>query len=126
MPIWAVAYLTLLFGITVWSVITDRRDGIPIWRLALDIAAMLSLGGLFAAYYRPSLIAAVGRGAALLLLAALVVLAVGAHLEIQRIEPDPELSPRQNLVAEHLGIVLGVVFISPAIAFGTLAAARAW
>ena len=124
MPTWAVAYLLLLLGATVASVAEDRRKGRPAWRLLLDVAATLVLGALFVAYYRPGITEALGRAAVPLLLSAVLVLTIGAHADIQRHEPDPELSARQNLVAEHIGILLGVLLISPAIAFATLAAAR--
>ena len=126
MPTWAVAYLVLLFIAAGASVAEDRRKGRSAWRLALDVAAMLVLGALFVAYYQPTITDAVGRAALPLLLAAVLVLTIGAHADIQRHEPDPELSARQNLVAEHIGILLGVLLISPAIAFATMAAARAW
>jgi uncharacterized membrane protein YfcA len=125
-PTWAVAYLLVLFGATAASVAQDRRKGMPAWRLVLDVAATLMLGVLFVAYYRPEITDALGRAAAPLLLAAVLVLTIGAHADIQRHEPDPDLSARQNLVAEHIGILLGVLLISPAIAFATLAAARTW
>ena len=126
MPTWAVAYLILLLGATAASLVEDRRRGMPAWRLLLDVAATSVLAVLFVAYYRPGITDALGRAAVPLLLAAVVVLTIGAHLDIQRHEPDPELSPRQNLVAEHIGILLSVLLMSPAIAFGTLAAARVW
>jgi uncharacterized membrane protein YfcA len=125
-PTWAVAYLLVLLGATAAAVAQDRRKGMPAWRLVLDVAATVVLGVLFAAYYRPEITDALGRTAAPLLLAAVLVLTIGAHADIQRHEPDPDLSARQNLVAEHLGILLGVLLISPAIAFATLAAARTW
>jgi hypothetical protein len=125
-PTWAVVYLLVLFGATAASVAQDRRKGMPAWRLVLDVAATVVLGVLFVAYYRPEITDALGRAAAPLLLGAVLVLTIGAHADIQRHEPDPELSARQNLVAEHVGILLGVLLISPAIAFATMAAARTW
>jgi uncharacterized membrane protein YfcA len=125
-PTWGVVYLLVLFGATAASVAQDRRKGMPAWRLVLDVAATVVLGVLFVAYYRPEITDALGRAAAPLLLAAVLVLTIGAHADTQRHEPDPDLSARQNLVAEHVGILLGVLLISPAIAFATLAAARAW
>jgi uncharacterized membrane protein YfcA len=119
-------YLLVLLGATAASVAEDRRKGRPTWRLLLDVAATLVLAALFVAYYRPGITDALGRAAVPLLLAAVLVLTIGAHADIQRHEPDPELSARQNLVAEHIGILLGVLLISPAIAFATLAAARTW
>jgi hypothetical protein len=126
LPIWAVLYLLLLLGITIWSFVEDRRQGKRTALLILDVTAMLVLGGLFAAYFHPPLGATLGRSAAPLFAAAVAYLAIGAHRDIARLQSDPELSPRQNLVAEHLGILLGVLFISPAIAFAALAVKEAW
>jgi hypothetical protein len=126
LPVWAVVYLVLLLGITIWSVVEDRRQGKHTALLILDVAATLVLGALFAAYFHPPVGAAIGRAAAPVFVAAVAYVAIGAHRDIDRLQSDPELSPRQNLLAEHLGILLGVLFISPAIAFGALAVRAAW
>jgi hypothetical protein len=39
---------------------------------------------------------------------------------------DPDLSPRANFVAEHIGIAIGVLLFSPLLAFAGMAAYRLW
>ena len=125
-PAWAVAYLVLLLGVTVWSVVEDRRRGKGVALLALETTATLVLATMFVAYFHPPLSAALGRAGVPLFAVAFMNLALGAHRDIDRLRPDPSLSERQNLVAEHVGIAAGVLLVSPAVAFGALAALRAW
>lgn len=126
MPAWAIGYLALLLVLTVLSVVADRRQGKHVAMILVDVLATLVVCAAFAAYFHSPLPAAIGKPAAVLFVAAFVCLSFGAHRDIQQLRMDPELSERQNLVAEHIGILLGVLVISPAIAFGALAVLRAW
>jgi uncharacterized membrane protein YfcA len=119
-------YLVLLAALTVWSTVDDARKGRPAFRLCVDAAAVTVLGVLFAAYFLPAFGARLGRAALPLFVVAFVWTGVTTQRDINRMEPEPQLSPRANLLVEHLGIFLAVLAASPAIAFGALAALRHW
>jgi hypothetical protein len=67
-----------------------------------------------------------GRIAALLFVAAFPWTGIAAQREVTEESEDPELSPRANFIAEHVGIALGVLVFSPLIAFAGLAAFQLW
>ncbi|HYD55175.1 MAG TPA: hypothetical protein VEA99_21240 [Gemmatimonadaceae bacterium] len=126
MPIWATVYLMLLVVVTAGSVVVDLRRGERAAPLGLDVVAMGVLAVLFAAHFAPGLLQGLGRAALPLFVIAFVWVSARAHRDIDRMERDPELSARANLIAQHVGIALGVLFLSPALAFGALAALQAW
>lgn len=126
MPTLAVLYLILLAVLTVWSAAEDARKGRSALRLAADVGASIAFGVLFAAYFVSALGDLLGRAALPMFVAAFAWTGMTVHREIGAMEPDPQLSARANLIAEHLAIFLGVLAASPAIAYGALAAIRHW
>jgi hypothetical protein len=116
----------LLAVLTVWSAVEDARKGRSALRLVTDVGTSAAFAVLFAAYFVPALGDRLGRVALPLFVGAFAWTGISVHREIGAMEPDPQLSPRANLIAEHLAIFLGVLAASPAIAFGALAAIRHW
>ena len=125
-PIWAGLYLMVIAGFAVWSVVDDVRQGDSRVRVIADVVAMSILGFLFVGYFVPNATDALGRVAAPLFLAAFLWTAVAAQREIAEENDDPDLSPRANFVAEHIGIAIGVIAFSPLIAFAGMAALQLW
>ena len=125
-PIWATLYLLAVAGVVIWSVADDVRSRKPWWHPVTDVIATVALGFLFAGYHRPELVEPLGRGAALLYAVALLWTGAAAHREVTEDDPDPELSPGANLVAEHLGIALGLLLVAPLLGLAAAAAYRAW
>jgi hypothetical protein len=125
-PIWATVYLLAVAGVVLWSVVDDLRSRKPWWRPTADLVATMALGYLFAGYHRRELVEPLGRVAALLYTAALLWTGAAAHREATEDDPDPELSARENLVAEHLGIALGLLLVAPLLALAAAAAYQAW
>ncbi len=126
MPIWATLYLLLIAGFATWSVVDDVRQGDSRMRIGADVVAISILGLLFAGYFRPALADPLGRVAAPLFIAAFLWTGIAAQREISEENDDPDLSPRANFVAEHLGIAIGVLLFSPLLAFAGMAAYRLW
>ena len=126
MPIWATLYLLLIAGFAIWSVVDDVRQGDSRLRIGADVIAISILVFLFAAYFTPALADPLGRVAAPLFLGAFLWTGIAAQREIAEENDDPDLSPRANLVAEHLGIAIGVLLFSPLLAFAGMAAYRLW
>ena len=125
-PIWAGLYLLVIAGFAVWSVVDDMRQGDSRLRVLADVVAMSILGFLFVSYFVPGLADALGRVAAPLFLVAFLWTGIAAQREIAEENDDPDLSPRANFVAEHIGIAIGVVAFSPLIAFAGMAALQLW
>ena len=126
MPIWATLYLLLIAGFAIWSVVDDVRQGDSRMRVGADIVAISILGFLFAGYFTPALADPLGRVAAPMFIAAFLWTGIAAQREISEENDDPDLSPRANFVAEHLGIAIGVLLFSPLLAFAGMAAYRLW
>ena len=126
MPLWASVYLFVIVAFAVWAVVDDVRGGDPRLRIAADLTAMVVLCVLFAGHFLPYLIEPLGRFAAPLFLAAFLWTGIAAQREITEEDHDPELSPRANFIAEHIGIAIGVIMFSPLIAFAGLAAVELW
>jgi hypothetical protein len=125
-PIWATLYLLLIAGFAIWSVVDDVRQGDSRMRVGADIVAISILGFLFVGYFTPALADPLGRVAAPLFIAAFLWTGIAAQREISEENDDPDLSPRANFVAEHLGIAIGVLLFSPLLAFAGMAAYRLW
>lgn len=126
MPLWAGLYLLVIAGFALWSVVDDVRQGDSRLRVLADVSAMSILGFLFVGYFVPGVAESLGRVAAPLFLAAFLWTGIAAQREIAAENDDPDLSPRANIVAEHIGIAIGVVAFSPLIAFAGMAALRLW
>ena len=126
MPIWAGLYLLVIAGFAVWSVVDDVRQGDSRARVIADVTSMSVLVFLFVGYFVPRVVDPLGRIAAPLFLAAFLWTGIAAQREIVEENDDPELSPRANFVAEHLGIAIGVIVFSPLIAFAGMAALQLW
>ena len=126
MPIWAGLYLLVIAGFALWSVIDDMRQGDSRVRVIADVVAMSILCYLFVGYFSPGIADPLGRVAAPLFLAAFLWTGIAAHREIAEENDDPDLSPRANVVAEHIGIAIGVIAFSPLIAFAGMAALQLW
>ena len=126
MPIWAALYLVAVAGVVAWSIVDDRRAGRSWWRPVADVAATVALAYLFAGYFKHDLVAPIGRLAAPLYAVAFLWTGVSAHRDVTEDDPDPELSARANLVAEHLGIAVGLLLVAPLIALAGAAAYAAW
>ena len=126
MPIWAFLYLLIIAGLAAWSVIDDMRDGDSRPRVLVDVLSIGILAFLFASYFTPGLADPLGRVAAPLFLAAFLWTGIAAQREIAEENDDPDLSPRANFVAEHIGIAIGVLLFSPLLAFAGMAAYRLW
>jgi hypothetical protein len=125
-PIWAGLYLLVIAGFALWSVIDDMRQGDSRVRVIADISAMSILCYLFVGYFAPGITNPLGRVAAPLFLAAFLWTGIAAQREIVEENDDPDLSPRANFVAEHIGIAIGVIAFSPLIAFAGMAALQLW
>jgi hypothetical protein len=125
-PIWAFLYLLIIAGFAAWSVIDDMRHGDARLRVVADVISIGILGFLFAGYFTPGLADPLGRVAAPLFLAAFLWTGIAAQREIVEENDDPDLSPRANFVAEHIGIAIGVLLFSPLLAFAGMAAYRLW
>jgi hypothetical protein len=125
-PIWAGLYLSVVAGFAVWSVVIDVRQGDSRARVIADVIAMSILGFLFVGYFVPSVTDPLGRIAAPLFLAAFLWTGIAAQREIAEENDDPDLSPRANFVAEHIGIAVGVIAFSPLIAYAAMAALQLW
>jgi hypothetical protein len=125
-PFWASLYLLIIAALAVWSVVDDVRHGDSRLRVTVDVAAVGILGFLYAAYFMPGLADPLGRIAAPLFLAAFLWTGMAAQREIAEENDDPDLSPRANFVAEHIGIAIGVLLFSPLLAFAGMAAYRLW
>lgn len=126
MPIWAGLYLLVIAGFALWSVIDDMRQGDSRARVIADVIAMSILCYLFVGYFSPAIADPLGRIAAPLFLAAFLWTGIAAQREIAEDNDDPDLSPRANFVAEHIGIAIGVIAFSPLIAFAGMAALQLW
>jgi hypothetical protein len=87
---------------------------------------MGALGLLFVAHFVPALGMAIGWPALPLFAAAFGWLGYSTHRDIVSLVPDPELSPRANLLGDHIGVLLGTLVIAPLIGFAAVAAARTW
>jgi hypothetical protein len=61
-----------------------------------------------------------------LFLASFLWTGIAAQKEIVEANDDPDLSPRANFVAEHIGIAIGVLLFSPLLAFAGMEAYRLW
>lgn len=125
-PIWAGLYLLVIAGFAVWSVVDDVRHGDSRMRVLADLVAMSILGFLFVGYFVPGVADPLGRVAAPLFLAAFLWTGIAAQREIAEENDDPDLSPRVNFLAEHIGIAIGVIAFSPLIAFSGMAALQLW
>ena len=95
------------------------------WIVA-DLAAMAALGLLFVAHFVPPLGLAIGRLGVLLFAAGFAWTGYSSHQDIVSLPQDPELSPRANLLGDHIGVLLGVLVLAPLIGVAAVAAARAW
>ena len=126
MPIWAGLYLLVIAGFALWSVIDDVRHGDSRVRVIADVTAMAILCYLFIGYFAPGIADPLGRVAAPLFLAAFLWTGIAAQREIVEDNDDPDLSPRANFVAEHIGIAIGVIAFSPLLAFAGMAALQLW
>lgn len=126
MPLWASLYLLVIAGLATWAVIDDVRQGESRLRVTADIVAIIVLGYLFVGYFVREIAEPMGRLAAPLFVAAFLWTGIAAQRELTEEDEDPELSPRANFIAEHIGIALGVVVFSPLIAFAGLAAFELW
>lgn len=126
MPIWAGLYLVVIAGFAVWSVRDDVREGNTVARVVADIVAICILGFLFVGHFLPGLTEPLGRIAAPMFLAAFLWTGIAAQREIAEENDDPDLSPRANVVAEHIGIAIGVIAFSPLIAFAGMTALQLW
>lgn len=126
MPLWATLYLIVIAGLSGWAVLDDIRQGDSRLRVTADAVAILILGYLFAGHFVRDIAEPLGRAAAPLFIAAFLWTGVAAQREITEEEHDPELSPRANFLAEHLGILVGVALFSPLIAFAGLVAYQLW
>jgi hypothetical protein len=125
-PIWAGLYLLVIAGFAVWSVVDDVRQGDSRGRVIADVIAMSVLGFLFVGYFLPGVVDPLGRVAVPLFVTAFLWTGIAAQREIAEENDDPDLSPRANFVAEHIGIAIGVVAFSPLIAFAGMAALQLW
>jgi hypothetical protein len=125
-PLWAGLYLLVIAGFAAWSVTDDIRQGDSRLRVIADVLAITILGFLFAGYFLPGLADPLGRVAAPLFIAAFLWTGIAAQREIAEENDDPELSKRANVVAEHIGIVIGVIVFSPLLAFAGMAALQLW
>jgi hypothetical protein len=125
-PIWAFLYLLIVAGFAAWSVIDDVRHRDSRLRVLADVASIGILGFLFAGYFMPGLADPLGRVAAPLFLVAFLWTGIAAQREITEENDDPDLSPRANFVAEHIGIAIGVLLFSPLLAFAAMAAYQLW
>jgi hypothetical protein len=113
-------------GFAAWSVVADVRQGGSRVRVIADIVAISILAFLFVGYFVPRVTDPLGRIAAPLFLAAFLWSGIAEKLEITEANDDPDLSPRANFVAEHIGIAIGVITFSPLIAFAGMAALQLW
>ena len=125
-PLWAVLYLLFIAALAVWAVVDDVRQGDSLFRVSADVAAIVVLCYLFAGYFVRALAEPLGRAAAPLFIAAFLWTGIAAQREIADDDEDPELTPRANFIAAHLGIALGVVMFAPLIAFAGKAALDLW
>ena len=125
-PIWAFLYLLIIAGFAAWSVIDDFRKGDSRLRILADVASIGILAFLFASNFTPGFADQIGRIAAPLFLAAFLWTGIAAQREIAEENDDPDLSPRANFVAEHIGIAIGVLLFSPLLAFAGMQAYRLW
>lgn len=126
LSVWAQVYLAAFALLTVFSIRRDVKKGKAAAYLAADALSSLGWMWMIAAYFHPTLIAPFGRGAAVAFLVVLAWTVVDVHRDIAALEPDAELSPRANHVAEMVGICVSALLLSPAIYWGGLAALRAW
>lgn len=126
MPLWASFYLLVIAGLATWAVVDDIRQGESRLRVAADIVAIIVLGYLFVGYFVREIAEPTGRLAAPLFVAAFLWTGIAAQREVTQENDDPELSPRANFIAEHIGIALGVLVFSPLIAFAAMAAIQLW
>lgn len=125
-PLWASLYLLFIAALAVWAVVDDVRQGDSLFRVSADVAAIVVLCYLFAGYFVPALAEPLGRAAAPLFVAAFLWTGIAAQREITEDDEDPELTPRANFIAAHLGIALGVAMFAPLIAFAGKAALDLW
>lgn len=126
MSVVAALYLIAIAGFGVWAIVDDLREGQSRLRVTTDVVAIAMLGYLYAGYFIRSLVEPLGKAAAPLFILAFLWTGIAAHREIVAEDDDPELSPRANFLAEHLGILIGVVIFSPLVAFGGMAAWQLW
>jgi hypothetical protein len=126
LPVWVVLYLIVFFSLEIWDSVDGRRNGRSIGVIMADIASTIMLGAVFAGFFFPALIEPLGRSALPLFALALGYLGIHTSVQLLRTPPDPELSPRADAVAGHFGVLVAALFMAPAVAFGTLAALRAW
>jgi hypothetical protein len=126
MSVVAALYLIVIAGFGAWAIVDDLREGQSRLRVTMDVLAIGVLGYLYAGYFVRPLIEPLGKAAAPLFILAFLWTGIAAHREIVVEDNDPDLSPRANFVAEHLGILIGVVIFSPLVAFGGMAAWQLW
>ena len=119
-------YLGVVALIAVWSAIDDARAQKAAAWIVADIAALGALALLFVSHFHPPLASAIGRPAILLFALGFAWTGYATHREIMALVPDPELSPRANLVGDHLGVLLGVAVFAPLIGFAAVVAMQAW
>jgi hypothetical protein len=126
LPVWVVLYLVAFFSLEFWDSLEGRRKGRAIGVIVADIASTILIGLAFAGFYYPPLIDPLGRSALPLFVLALGYLGIRTSIQLLRTPPDPELSPQADAMAGHVGVLVAVVFMAPAVAFGALATVRAW
>lgn len=118
-------YLVAVGVVSVWAVLDDIREHKSLAGIIADIAATTTLGFLFVAYFVPAFGQSIGWLTVPLFVTGFLWIGVSAQRDILATGQDPDLSPRANLIAEHAGVILGVLMFAPLIGFASLAAARA-
>jgi hypothetical protein len=125
MPWWALVYVLIYAGIGVAAAIDDYRSGEGLsWALGELLAT--ALGSLFVlAFWRQSLQVDLGKAVLPLFVGVLIWEIVSAVHDLTTVEPDPELSAAADRSAKRLGVVLGSLFVAPALAAGAVLSWRA-
>lgn len=126
LPIWAACYALLVLGLQAWDAVATRRRGKHILPILVESVCTVLVVVIFSGYFHPPLIEPLGRATLPVFVFAYGYLVAHASIQILREPPQPNLSPRQDLVFGHIAVAMTALFMAPAAGFGMLAALRAW
>ena len=117
MPWWLPIYVLVVVTVSVLAIRDDYGSEPPLMTAAEVVStALLLFSGL--AYWLEPLRDFMGTAAPYVFVAALSWVAVSAYREIKRLEPNPELTARQNNAAVAIGISLFVLLHIPLVYWG--------
>jgi len=125
-PWWASLYAVGYVALVGYSLRVDVRNRRPAWEIVLDLVSGGLLLLLAVAHWQPEIVAPLGRATAPVFAAMVVWDIHSTGHDLNAIEPDPDLTPREDAVVTGLVIAAGATLMAPAYAFALSGIVRAW